>query len=142
MNSMETGEDGLFDEMRIDARSLLQEMPGGFFVYRADGDERLVYANEACLRIFGCDTLDQFKQLTGFTFPGMVHPDDLDGIEASIKRQIDADRHKMDYVEYRINTRDGSVRWIQDYGHFVSTGSGDYFYVFINDATERLRERM
>ncbi len=142
MNSMETGEDGLFDEMRIDARSLLQEMPGGFFVYRADGDERLVYANEACLRIFGCDTLDQFKQLTGFTFPGMVHPDDLDGIEASIKRQIDADRHKMDYVEYRINTRDGSVRWIQDYGHFVSTESGDYFYVFINDATERLRERM
>lgn len=141
-NTVDADEGGIFDAMRMSVMGLLDEMPGGFFIYHADGDERLVYANEACLRIFGCDTMDQFKRLTGFTFPGMVHPDDLDGIETSIKRQIDNDRHKMDYVEYRINTLDGSVRWIQDYGHYVTTEAGDYFYVFINDATERLHDRM
>lgn len=121
---------------------LLGEMPGGFFVYHADGDESLVYANDACLRIFGCETLDQFKELTGFTFPGMVHEDDIEEIERSISEQIAKDIHKMDYVEYRIVTYDGSVRWIEDYGHYVQLESGNYFYVFINDATEKLLSRM
>lgn len=132
----------LSDEMRMNVADLLGEMPGGFFMYRADEEERLVYANDACLRIFGCETLEQFEELTGFTFPGMVHPDDIQTIEASIKRQIANDVHKMDYVEYRIIARDGTIKWIEDYGHYVTTASGNYFYVFIDDATERLHERM
>lgn len=143
MGDRETSDElSILGSMQVNVMGLLDEMPGGFFIYHADGDESLIYANDACLRIFGCETLDQFKSLTGFTFPGMVHPDDLGSIEESIARQIRNDRHKMDYVEYRINTLDGSVRWIQDYGHYVSTEAGDFFYVFINDATERLRERM
>ncbi len=47
----------------------------------------------------------------------------------------------MDYVEYRIIRRDGSVRWIEDYGHHVTLDAGEFFYVFINDATDKLRER-
>ncbi len=129
-------------EIKMNIADLLGEMPGGFFVYHADGDESLVYANDACLRIFGCETLDQFKELTGFTFPGMVHEDDIEEIERSISEQIAKDIHKMDYVEYRIVTYDGSVRWIEDYGHYVQLESGNYFYVFINDATEKLLSRM
>lgn len=130
------------DGMEFDAAQLLSEMPGGFFVYRADGDERIVYVNNACLRIFGCSTLEQFKELTGFTFPGMVHPDDIDAIERSIHDQIESNAHRMDYVEYRIITYNGSVRRIQDYGHYVQKDSGNFFYVFIDDATDRLKGRM
>lgn len=126
----------------MNVADLLSDMPGGFFVYHADGDESLIYANDACLRIFGCETLEQFKELTGFTFPGMVHEDDIDEIEASIKEQIANDIHNMDYVEYRIVTYDGSIRWVEDYGHHVQLESGNYFYVFINDATDRLLARM
>ena len=44
----------------------------------------------------------------------------------------------LDYVEYRIIRKDGEIRWIEDYGHFVRTrSSGDIFYVFIGDATEK-----
>lgn len=121
---------------------LLSEMPGGFFVYHADGDEELIYANDACFRIFGCETLEQFKELTGFTFPGMVHKDDIDDIEASIAEQIANDIYNMDNVEYRIVTYDGSVRWVEDFGHYVQLESGSYFYVFINDATDKLLARM
>ena len=116
---------------------VLDRMPGGFFVYRADADEGLVYANDACCRIFGCDTLDAFKALTGFTFPGMVHPDDLAAVERSIEEQVAADRFDMDYVEYRIVRADGEERWIEDFGHYVQTEVGPFFYVFINDATEK-----
>lgn len=126
---------------QLDIGDVLAHMPGGFFVYHADGDEAVVYVNEACLRIFGCADEEQFVALTGGTFPGMVHPEDIEAVEHSISRQIQADRYSMDYVEYRIIRRDGSVRWIEDYGHHVTLGAGEFFYVFINDATDKLRER-
>lgn len=126
---------------QLDIKDVLAHMPGGFFVYRAEGDEAVVYVNEACLRIFGCEDEGQFADLTGNTFPGMVHPDDIESVEHSIGRQIQTDEYSMDYVEYRIIRRDGSVRWIEDYGHYVTLDEGPFFYVFINDATEKLRER-
>lgn len=51
-------------------------MPGGFFIYQANEDEKLLCANKAVCDIFGCDDLDDLKAFTGFTFRGMVHPDD------------------------------------------------------------------
>lgn len=126
---------------QLDIGDVLAHMPGGFFVYHADGDEAVVYVNEACLRIFGCADEEQFVALTGGTFPGMVHPEDIEAVEHSISRQIQADRYSMDYVEYRIIRRDGSVRWIEDYGHHVTLDAGEFFYVSINDATDKLRER-
>ena len=31
-------------------------MPGGFFIYHADGDEELIYVNQALINIFGCSS--------------------------------------------------------------------------------------
>lgn len=116
-------------------------MPGGFFIYHADGDEELIYANRAILTIFGCKDLDEFKKLTGFTFPGMLHPDDVERVENTIASQIAANKDDLDYVEYRIVRASGEVRWITDYGHFVRTETyGDVFYVFISDSTDMLFE--
>ena len=90
------------------------------------------------LDIFGCQTKDDFLQLTGGTFQGMVHPDDFDTIQASIDMQIDAENSDgMDHVIYRITRKDGEVRWVDDYGHFShSDDYGDIYYVFINDITD------
>lgn len=114
-------------------------MPGGFFIYHADGAEKLIYANQALLWMFGCKDLEEFREHTGFTFPGMVHPDDIEATEKSIEKQIfTSDSNGLDYVEYRIVRKDGEIRWIEDYGYFVHTSLyGDIFYVFIEDATER-----
>ncbi len=133
-----------FDEHTLPIIEQISEgMPGGFFIYHADGDEELVYINGAMLRIFGCDTLEEFKELTGYTFKGIVHPADIDKVEESIKAQIAHGSDNLDYVEYRIVRKDGMVRWVEDYGHFVHTAAyGDLFYVFIEDATERIQKRM
>ena len=37
----------------------MEEIPGGFMVYRADGDERIVYANMGLLRIFRCESWER-----------------------------------------------------------------------------------
>lgn len=121
---------------------LTRRMPGGFFIYRAEGDEEILYANDILLEIFGCNTLDDFKELTGYTFKGMVHPDDIDHVEDSISDQIAADERNVDYVEYRIIRKDGSVRWLDDYGRFVRTRKyGNIFYVFVRDITEQHHAR-
>lgn len=121
----------------------LDEMPGGFFIYRADETEQLLYANKAVLRIFGCDTMEQFLSITDGKFKGLVYHEDLDAVENSIRDQIEHSVYDLDYVEYRIVCRDGSLRWIEDYGHYIrSETAGGIFYVFIGDATEKRRRRL
>lgn len=121
----------------------MNQMPGGFFIYHADEKEQIIYVNQALLRIFGCDTAEQFRILTGNSFKGMVHAEDLHEVEESIQEQISHSKYDLDYVEYRIIRRDGEIRWIEDYGHFVHSDSiGDIFYVFISDATEKRRRQL
>ena len=115
-----------------------RHMPGGFFIYKAEKPEELIYANKAVIDIFGCDDLEDFKKLTGYTFKGMLHPEDYNKISDSINQQIDTSDDNLDYVEYRIIRKDGSVRWVDDYGHYTETETyGGIYYVFISDITEK-----
>ncbi len=117
--------------------NIVEKMPGGFFIYRATDNEELIYANDVMLEIFGCENLEEFKNLTGYTFPGIVHPDDLNEVQESIRRQIETNHKNIDYVEYRIIRKDGSIRWVDDFGRWAhSENYGDVFYVFIRDITE------
>ncbi len=114
-------------------------MPGGFFIYQAEEPETLMYANRAVLNIYGCADMEEFRALTGYTFKGMVHPDDYLGISDSIAQQIDTSQDRMDYTIYRIIRRDGSVRWVDDYGHYAETKTfGGIYVVFISDITEKV----
>ncbi|MER1993865.1 MAG: response regulator, partial [Eubacteriales bacterium] len=119
-----------------------KHMPGGFFIYKAAQPEELLYANEAVFRIFGCKDLKEFRELTGYTFRGMLHPDDYETVTSAISQQIKGSNEKMDYAEYRIIRRDGTVRWVDDYGHYTETEAyGGIYYVFISDITEKKERR-
>ena len=74
----------------------MDEMPGGFLIYCADRDERIIYANRALVRIFGCVTLHEFRKLTGNSFKGLVHPEDLESVEQSIREQVFGSLHDLD----------------------------------------------
>ena len=133
-------------ELNEQTMSVIEElgrhMPGGFFLYKAEEPGQVLYINRAALEIFGCEDTEQFRALTGFTFRGMLHPEDYPLVAKSIAQQIEASRDKMDYVEYRILRRDGAVRWVDDYGHYTETKAyGGIFYVFLSDITEK-RERL
>lgn len=118
-------------------QQMAEVIPGGFFIYREDSKRELLYFNRKVLDIYGCENKEQFKELTGGTFQGMVHPEDFDKIQKSIDMQIDDENGDgMDHVIYRIIRRDGEVRTVDDYGHFShSEDYGDIYYVFINDIT-------
>lgn len=125
-------------ELTMVLDKFIDMMPGGFFIYKAAGDGEIIYINKAMLRIFNCDTLEEFKEITGNTFKGLVHDDDFDRVQNSIEQQVSKNDDDMDYVEYRIIRKGGEICWIEDYGHFVHDDIlGDIFYVFIADVTER-----
>ena len=130
------------ESIGVPFKKFLDEIPGGFLIYRAD-DQQIIYANRAVYGIFGCTTAEEFKALTGNTFSGMVHPDDLAEVEKSIAEQIAASSDNLDYVEYRITDKNGVTRWVEDYGHFVPReNAADVYYVFISDATDKLTRRL
>lgn len=124
-------------------KDFIDEIPGGFLIYNADDDEQIVYANKALIKIFDCDDFADFMAHTHGSFKGIVHPGDLESVEASITAQIAGNNDNLDYVEYRITRKDGIVRWVEDYGHYIhSEAAGNFYYVFISDATEKVTRRM
>ena len=134
--------DGQSFRMAREIMDFMDEMPGGFLIYRAGGREEILYANRGLLRIFLCETMEELRALTENSFRGLVHPEDLEAVEESIWQQVAASQHELDHVEYRIVRKDGVARWVEDYGHFVRTESlGGVFYVFLADATEK-REKL
>ncbi|MDE6455604.1 MAG: PAS domain-containing protein, partial [Dysosmobacter sp.] len=134
----------LSDRESLTARQIkhfTDEMPGGFFIYQDDSGQ-VLYVNRALLQIFGCETEEEFRTMTGGTFLGMIHPEDVESVQDSIREQIALNSFDLDYVEYRIIRKDGSVCWVEDFGHFIRTETmGGVFYVFLADITERHRRR-
>ena len=114
-----------------------RHMPGGFFIYKSQTGE-LIYANRSTWEIYGCKTLEEFREYTGFNFKGMIHPDDYAHVSGVIFRQIEESSESLDHVEYRIVKKDGTVRWVDDFGHYTETDAyGGLYYVFISDITEK-----
>lgn len=117
-----------------------KHMPGGFIIYRSDNED-LIYVNKAAMNIFGCRDIDEFRELTENSFRYIPHPDDYVHVRAEIDRQVGQNDERLNSVEYRIIRRDGSVRWVEDYGHCTETEAyGDIHYVFITDITEKHNE--
>jgi len=122
---------------------MLNSMSDGFFIYKNDDTEEILYANPPVLKTFGCTTVAQFQEMTANSFKGMVHPDDLARIEWEIKEQIKHSSRNMDYIYYRIIRADGEIRWIDDCGHLekaLEENGMEIFYVFISDVTDTMTE--
>ncbi|MBR1736007.1 MAG: GGDEF and EAL domain-containing protein, partial [Firmicutes bacterium] len=100
----------------------------------ADGDEKILFAETTIVKLYGCEDFDDFMEFTGGSFTGMVHPDDLHKIENQIQAQTSFGEKRHDYVRYRILTKKGEVRYIEDFGHLLHWMNGkSFFYVFIVD---------
>lgn len=128
---------------RKNMSAMLETMSDGFFIYLADSEERLIYANPRVVHLFGCRTATEFKELTSNTFPGLVHPDDIKRVQWEIHSQVKESDRSMDYIRYRIIRKDGEVRWIDDVGHLETSEYIDgpkMFYVFILDVTDEMTE--
>ena len=118
----------------------LSKTPGGFITYKADASQKLMAVDKSIANIYGCESVEEFREFVGNSFVGMVHPDDRERIEKEIQEQIESTEWKMDYIKYRIIRKDGTVGYINDFGHLEDgLGEGNqYFQVFLLDVTEQI----
>ena len=109
-------------------------LPGGFFIYNAEGGEEILFADENVIRLFGCSDIEELREYTENSFKGMVVPEDLEKIHNEIQAQTITAEKRHDYVRYRIISKDGQTHYIEDFGHLLHGDCGKkYFYVFIVD---------
>ncbi len=129
----------MHESLLVAASEVAEAVPGGFFSYHADGNLEIISFNKELMNMFACETAGDFRTYTGNSFKGIVMAADFEYVQKSIENQIKED-NDLDYVEYRIKAKDGTVKYVKDYGRFVKTKKyGDIFYVFINDVTEEQR---
>lgn len=127
-------------QLGFSLEDLAKGLPGAILIYKADKTEQILFANDELIRIFGCDDLEDFLDLVKGSFRTLVHPDDVERVEASIQNQIEQEDLDRDFVEYRIITKQGEVKEIFDAGKLVhSAYFGDVFYVFLYDKEEQRR---
>lgn len=109
-------------------------LPGGFFIYRADAAEEILYANEQVLRLFECESYEEFYAYVGGSFQGMVNRNELEGVEKDIAYQVGQHDNRFDHVTYFITTKKGNTCYIEDFGRLVDDPEeGPLYYVFIAD---------
>ena len=137
------------ENLQINAKTLpfiedlWEHIPGGFFFYHAFGTQELIGFNSRMRELFGCSTDEEFRELVGNSFKGIVHPDEYEAVEKSIRHQIATGTDSLDHVKYRFIRKDGSIGMMDDYGHFTHTEDfGDIYYVFVQDVSEEYYESL
>ncbi len=107
-------------------------LPVAVLIYRDNPEEEILFGTASLFQLFDCTNMEEFMNYTGGTFRNIIHPDDLQKVEASIARQIQENSNQIDYVTYRIITKTGNVRCVYDIGRRVHTPYyGDIFYVVL-----------
>ena len=89
--------------------------------------------------MFRCESEEQFRELTGNTFSGMIFEEDREEALASIESQILSSND--DHLRYRIRCADGEVRWVEDWGQLVEDSQGKlWFYVTLMDISGQVHD--
>jgi EAL domain-containing protein (putative c-di-GMP-specific phosphodiesterase class I) len=112
--------------------SFMERVPGGAFIYRASEGHEILFANHTMVRLFECDDFQDFMDFVKGSFDGIVNESSLDDIQKDIDQQIEKSAGQFDHVFYKIKTKKGNVRFLEDYGALVrDPQEGDIFYVFV-----------
>ena len=122
-------------------RDLAGSIPAAVLVYQAYGEEKILFANEALIELFECENLDDFMAYTGGRIGGVVLEEDAAQAERQLRMQLAREESRdHGYCRYRIRTKTGRIRHVEDYGRLVSTEHhGNVFYAVLHDEEERDR---
>lgn len=117
---------------------VINTMPGGVFVYRANEKQEILYVNREVLHLWDCQDKDQFMEFCGGSFRGMIHPDDRDLVEQEITSQLRLGNRDFDHVRYRMINREGKLHTVENFGKYVDDPDlGGLFFVFTVDSKVR-----
>ena len=125
-------------------KRFVEEMPAAAFVCRALGGRELLYANQNMVRLYECETYEEFTEFIGGCFDGMVSAAQFKSLLKELELQIYEKGQNTGRLFYHVTTKKGNVylaeeHWLLKddpvegrivYGFVISreydTGGADY----------------
>ena len=114
----------------------LDQLPGGFMLFRAAGKQEILQVNQGLLNIFECSSQQEFFDWTSGSFHGFVYHEDFDRACAMIQRQISHQENAFLHITFRIKTKKWHLKHIEAFGqlHYDPT-QGDIIRFFLADTS-------
>lgn len=111
--------------------SKLDYLPAGVVVCKADKDETLLYATAKMVNIFGCADIKELMDFSDGFFNNVVYEEDLDMLLARLEEFKNGEDDQI-HLRYRIKTKNGEIKYIDDYTKMVSDSEyGNLYYSII-----------
>ena len=125
-------------EMAKELISVINKVPATVFLWRPEKYWPADFVSEN-IKQFGY-TVEEFTS-GKLLYGNIVHPDDLDRVERELSRRIEEDYVDF-FQEYRILTKAGEVRWVEERTFIEADENGVVKYLkgIILDITERKRK--
>ena len=132
---MESVEESMEDMLcREDMERFMKRLPAGFLRCAEEGG--IEYISKGILELYGCRDRAQFRELCGDHVAGMVFPEDRERSFGEIADLLGRGNGSAK-TEFRIQRRDGEIRWVGCSGCAVTEMDGrKHFYGVLIDDTE------
>jgi PAS domain S-box-containing protein len=102
-------------------RSLVANVPGAVYRCACDADWTMEWLSDGIVEITGHAASD-FIHSAVRTYTSVIHPDDREHVQESIAEAVHAGRPFT--LEYRVQHRDGTVRWVLERGRLQQAPDG------------------
>jgi len=111
---------------------------GPVVVFKLSGDEtsKIEYVSENVEEVLGYSSEEVLAK--GFTGDELIHPEDVKRVYEESSRARQGGQNSITMEPYRMLTKEGEVRWVQDNTRFVwENGTLSHHICYIVDITER-----
>lgn len=125
---------------------VLNAMPGGVFIYRADTHD-ILYANDRFLTMLGYGSLETLTQTRGHTFDDIIHAPDRERVFREIEHQLQ--QSPIGFIDFKAMTKENLPRYMEifcrtimlpDYGRVTVVFAVDAEAKYLTYSTDRLTE--
>lgn len=118
-------------------RSMVSNIPGVVYRCAFDRDWTVMFITDAIENLAGYKAAD-LQGVTGRTLTSFIHPGDVEKVKESIRKGVESFKHYN--LEYRILTRNNTIKWVSNSGRPVydDTGTVKWLDGFLLDITDRI----
>lgn len=136
INSRKRAEDVLRARDRS-LSTLLDHLPGMAFRCRNDRQWTMEFVSDGCFELTGYEAVDL---LDHGSYDELIQADDRSYVWDYVQSQLS--RHKAFHLRYRIRTREGREKWVEERSRGVFAGDGTLLAIegFISDISDQKRD--
>lgn len=120
-------------QLGFNLRDLAVNLPGAFFIYRAD-DGKIIFANRELLRITECYSMEVFIEFVGREVKGLIAPEDYAEAVESWDQQVGDSDDAVAHMDYHVITKETHKRiYVHAVAHMVKNPYfGEIYYVILS----------